>query len=209
MTDAVTPGTAAMQSKSELIVAAARKLFLIAGYEVTSMDAIAAEAGVSKATVYSHFQSKEALFAGVMHDMCEDSGGPKISGDLAGPPEVVLRIVGETMTYKLADQKVMDLLRTVLCGAVQFPDLGRTFWNEGPNMVMGMLANYLGDLARRGAAHVPDSDLASRQFFGLVTGPFLLPILLNVRPVPSRAELDRALESAIAAFLAGIAPAPR
>ena len=63
----------AAPSKQELIVSAARKLFLSASYDVISMDAIAAEAGVSKATVYSHFQNKEALFAGVMNKMCEES----------------------------------------------------------------------------------------------------------------------------------------
>ena len=209
MTDAMTQGAAAMRSKPELIVAAARKLFLTAGYAVTSMDAIAAEAGVSKATVYSHFQSKEALFAGVMHDMCEDSGGPKISGELAGPPEVVLRIVGEGMNRKLAEPQVVALLRTVLCGVEQFPDLGRTFWDEGPSRVMGMLTDYLDDLVRHGQADIPDTALAARQFFGLVSGPFLLPLLLNVRAVPTRAELDNALGSAITAFLASIAPKSR
>ena len=60
-------GTASPKpSKRDLIVEAARKLFLEAGYGTTSMDALAAKAGVSKPTIYSYFANKEALFGAVM-----------------------------------------------------------------------------------------------------------------------------------------------
>jgi TetR/AcrR family transcriptional repressor of mexJK operon len=49
-------------SKAESILAAAKRSFLAAGFGAVSMDAIAREAGVSKATVYAHFAGKEELF---------------------------------------------------------------------------------------------------------------------------------------------------
>src|ERR1700722_10134894 len=56
------------QRKHDAIGAAALTLFARDGYERTSVDAIAAEAGVSKRTVYSHYGDKENLFLLVIAD---------------------------------------------------------------------------------------------------------------------------------------------
>jgi len=197
---------AASPSKQELIVGAACKLFLTASYDVISMDAIAAEAGVSKATVYSHFQNKEALFAGVMYKMCEESSGPQVNGDLAGPPEVVLRTVGLAIAHKLMEPEIISLFRTVLAGVTQFPELGRTYWEEGPGRARELLATYLTDLARREKLALPDPHLAAMQFIGLITGPFMLPSLLGVRDMPTQSEVDHAVDRAVAIFLADLRP---
>lgn len=55
------------------ILAAAEKLFAEAGFEATSMSAIAARAGVSKANVFHHFSSKEDLYFAVLRDACRDA----------------------------------------------------------------------------------------------------------------------------------------
>ncbi len=199
-----TESAAATPTKQELIVGAACKLFLTAGYDVVSMDAIAAEAGVSKATVYSHFQNKEALFAGVMHKMCEESSGPQVCADLAGPPEDVLRTMGLAITHKLLEPQIISLFRTVLSGVTQFPELGRTYWEEGPGRARELLTTYLADLSRREKLTMPDPGLAAMQFIGLVTGPFLLPCLLGAGEPPKPAAIERTVERAVALFLAGL-----
>lgn len=60
------------RSKRELIMAAAVDLLLANGYERTSMDAVAAKAGVSKTTVYAHFSDKLKLFHAVMAEAASD-----------------------------------------------------------------------------------------------------------------------------------------
>src|SRR2546423_13029902 len=57
--------------KAALILRGARRAFLAGGFGAVSMDAIAREAGVSKATVYAHFGSKEELFGAVIADVAE------------------------------------------------------------------------------------------------------------------------------------------
>ena len=54
--------------KGEAIAQAALRLFLRDGYERTSVDAIAAEAGVSKRTIYNRYGDKENLFRSVLQD---------------------------------------------------------------------------------------------------------------------------------------------
>jgi Bacterial regulatory proteins, tetR family len=48
------------------------------------MDAIAQEAGVSKATLYSYYRDKASLFAGVMHRMCDELAGDDVRGLVGG-----------------------------------------------------------------------------------------------------------------------------
>ena len=57
---------AASAKKSEMMLEAARRLFAEVGYEAASMDLIAKTAGVSKATLYAHFESKENLFVEIL-----------------------------------------------------------------------------------------------------------------------------------------------
>ena len=64
-----------MTPKQESIVEAAAKLFLQHGFGDVSMDAIAAEAQVSKRTVYSYYQNKETLFGDIMLLLCKEQGG--------------------------------------------------------------------------------------------------------------------------------------
>src|SRR5438132_7670142 len=58
-------------SKAESILAAAKRSFLAAGFGAVTMDAIAREAGVSKATVYAHFSGKEELFGAIVVRLSE------------------------------------------------------------------------------------------------------------------------------------------
>src|SRR3990167_308172 len=66
------PGRPKDLAKRQAILEAAKTLFLSNGYDGSSMDAIAAEAGVSKLTVYSHFTDKEKLFAAAVKSKCEE-----------------------------------------------------------------------------------------------------------------------------------------
>src|SRR4051794_1559687 len=61
--------------KARQIIGAAGRVFMEQGYGATSMDAVAREAGVSKATLYAHFSSKERLFAEMIASRCLEHSG--------------------------------------------------------------------------------------------------------------------------------------
>ena len=89
------PGRPKDPAKRRAILEAAKSLFLRNGYDGSSMDAIAAEAGVSKLTVYSHFTDKETLFSAAVKAKCEEQL-PELLFELpAGAPiEAVLLNIG-------------------------------------------------------------------------------------------------------------------
>src|SRR5688500_4295965 len=88
------PGRPKDLSKRQAILDAARHMFTAQGFDGASMDQIAAAAGVSKLTVYSHFGDKETLFAEVVKSYCESQLPDALFDDLSGMPlrERLLRI---------------------------------------------------------------------------------------------------------------------
>lgn len=191
--------------KRELIVAAARKLFLEAGFGATSMDAIAAEAGVSKRTVYSHFKNKESLFAAIMGDMCRIIGGSSPDEPIPDEePEQVLKAVGLHILHSVLEPEALDVFRVVLAENANFPELGKAFWNAGPEVMKDYLAGYLSELDKRGVLSVPNADLAAFQFMGMIKWPCHIRLLFGAGKPPTEKELATALDQAVSTFVNGL-----
>ncbi len=173
------------------------------------MDAIAAEAGVSKRTVYSHFQNKESLFAAIMGDMCRLIGGSKPDEPIPDEaPERVLKTLGLHILHSVLEPEALDVFRVVLAENATFPELGQAFWDAGPEVMKDTLAGYLAELDRRGVLTVPDVDLAAFQFMGMIEWPCHIRLLFGAGKPPTEAELGRALDQAVSTFVNGLRPSP-
>lgn len=205
MSEAAQKITEAPPSKDQLIVAAASKLFLTKGFEITSMDAIAAEAGVSKRTVYSHFHDKDSLFAEVMGSMCRQVDGPGLEDPLPmGDPATALKVAGRMILDRISEPEVIAVMRTVISGQEQFPQLGQLLWHEGPCRMIDKLADFFAGMARQGLISAPEPRLLAGQFMGLISGPYLLPLLLGVAQPATPEEREQVLDRAVATLLQGI-----
>lgn len=190
--------------KHTQIMDAAHKLFLETGYGATSMDAIAEQANVSKRTVYSHFGSKEALFSAVMGYLCASMGFSEEHAPADAPVRDYLCATGKGFLAAVLQPTALATLRVIIAEAGQFPELGELFWDQASQEHRCRLADYLTEQHRRGALNVPDGDVASMQFLGLVKGPFFLAALTGVLPPVSQAQLDASVESAVDVFLNGV-----
>jgi TetR/AcrR family transcriptional regulator, mexJK operon transcriptional repressor len=207
---ATTAAEALRGGKAPQILAAARQVFTERGYGAASMDAIARAAGVSKATLYAYFTGKEALFAAIIGGEC-GRFGPTLCGDGDGdgdePRDVradLLRI-GGTFAELLLSPSTLAIYRVVIAEAPRFPELGRIFYESGPNAALTRLANYLQGATERGLIAVPEPRLAAEQLVGMIRGASHLRQLLNVR---SKADPDptRLVEGAVDVFLRAYAP---
>jgi AcrR family transcriptional regulator len=116
-------------AKRAAIASAALRLFVRDGYERTSVDAIAAEAGVSKRTVYSHYADKQQLFLSVVEDTYNGimDGVLGIARQhLDGPGDLEHRLRGfisavSRQTGRSAERSA--LIRLILSEAPHFPAL--------------------------------------------------------------------------------------
>src|SRR5438445_8755693 len=111
-------------SKAESILAAAKRNFLAAGFGAVSMDTIARDAGVSKATVYAHFAGKEELFGAVIAHVSERRYDG-FSIETLDPRDIEASLT--TITHRFLDlvlaPEVIALNRIIIGEVTRFPVL--------------------------------------------------------------------------------------
>ena len=186
--------------KAESILAAAQRTFLASGFGAASMDAIAREAGASKATVYAYFASKEELFGAVVARESERYADGFTAGELdPGDVEGSLRVIADRFLHLLLSPDVIAINRIIIGEVARFPVLAEVFWQAGPERVRVQLENFLERAAEAGALELGDLRSAAGQFASLVRGEIHLRALLGLGA--DEAALSGAAESAVATFL--------
>jgi TetR/AcrR family transcriptional repressor of mexJK operon len=196
--------------KHRAILEAGTTLFLRHGYRGTSMDEIAAIAGVSKQTVYKHFADKESLFSEIVTSTVEEVAEPvhdevlklQDSGDL----EADLRRLARRLLRMVIQPRILQLRRLVIGEAERFPELGRTFYEQGPGRTIAALATVFERLAEQGILRPGDPQLAAAHFNWLVMSiPLNRAMLLGENEPPDAAELNQYADAGVRAFLAAYA----
>jgi AcrR family transcriptional regulator len=132
------PGRALDPAKRAAILEGARAVFMREGFAQGSMDAVAAEAGVGKQTIYRHFRSKEALVEALVEAMC--------APEVVRPPTRFLpagqrlRELLLTFVAGVTSPDSVRLYRAIVAEAERMPGLGRLFWEAGPHQVRVAIA---------------------------------------------------------------------
>ncbi len=193
--------------KRRAILEAATAVFLRNGYVGTSMDEIAALAGVSKQTVYKHFADKARLFVEMVTSTVDEISDPvheevlKIaeSGDI----EADLRDLARRQLARVMQPRLLQLRRLVIGEASRFPELGATFYERGPGRTIAALAATFERLAARGVLRLEDPAVAAAQFNWLImSAPINEAMLLGSDKTPTPAKLKRFAEDGVRTFLA-------
>lgn len=188
--------------KRAQILRGAAAVFARDGYEGASMSRIAAEASVSKGTLYNHFQSKAQLFAAYVEEQCSLKLGhifETIDGD--DDPATTLRSIGTRMAHMMLSPIGLTIYRVVVSEAAQFPDLARAFFEAGPAKAIRQLSGWLEGQRQRGRLQVDDPDFAAEQFFVLCQTRVWMRSKLQLLPAPSEAEITRVVDAAVRMFL--------
>ena len=192
--------------KRQGIIAAATEAFLRSGYLGTSMDEIAALAGVSKQTVYKQFADKERLFTEIVLGTIDQVGEPFWAGidvlENTENLETDLRKVAGQLITIVSDPQLLQLRRLVIGEAGRFPELGRSYYERGPARSIERLASQFQVLVERGLLELDDPQLAAQHFNWLVLSIPLNQAMFSVDLDFSPAELDRYADEAVRIFLA-------
>jgi TetR/AcrR family transcriptional repressor of mexJK operon len=188
--------------KAESILAAARRMFLASGFGAVSMDAIAREAGASKATLYAYFASKEELFGAVVAGEGERYFRGFSAGELdPNEVEVSLGEIARRFLDLVLSPDAIAVNRITVAEAVRFPQLGEIFWRAGPERTRTQIEAFLRRADAAGTLSVADPRLAAEQFISLLRGDLHLRQLLRLdAPLDAAARADAA-KGAVAAFL--------
>ncbi|MFF4416594.1 TetR/AcrR family transcriptional regulator [Streptosporangium sp. NPDC001559] len=197
--------------KRQEILTAARAVFTAHGYVGTSMDAVAAEAGASKRTVYQYFADKEKLFTGVVLDTVDrgyEYFKPAVralaeTDDL----ETALRDHARMTLAGLTDREILQMRRLVIAEAERFPAIGREYFERSWGRTLKLLAETFAKLTERGLLNVPDPERAAYMFTWLIVSiPTNRAAFLGDEAVGPPEELTDLADEGVRVFLAAFAP---
>ena len=162
--------------KRAAILTAARELFLSDGFDRTSVDAVAARAGVSKRTVYDYFGDKQTLLQAVVDGVGQSlitTMGRILDYTRAEPTyaidleEVVVRFALRIATDMLGSAEYATLQRLVRTQFGHLPNGGENSMADAPDEA---LAERFAAFAAAGLLDIPDARLAADQFIALTFG---------------------------------------
>ncbi|WP_312463140.1 TetR/AcrR family transcriptional regulator [Comamonas sp.] len=189
-------------ARSRRILEAAQKHFNEHGLERASVDAIAADAGVSKMTVYSNFRSKEGLFQAVVRDRTAAvvAGFQGVGTLDPNQPEKVLLAIG-TRFLALARGDALGALRAVYGVAGAQPEVCRALYKEGPERVTDELAAYLRLANSAGTLKVRNPLQAADLFLSMFLGSGHIRGMLKLE-MPDDRENSALLREAVRVFMA-------
>ncbi|KPN17263.1 TetR family transcriptional regulator [Xanthomonas sp. Mitacek01] len=188
--------------KHAAILDAAVAEFRSAGYEATTMDRVAAAAGVSKRTVYNHFPSKDALFLRILEEMfARGIGGPDLAYRADRPLRAQLMELVEQKLRLLDDPHFVDLARVAIAAGLHSPTLARDMLERLGDREEG-ITTWVRAAAADGRLKTDDPLFAAMQLQALVKGPAFWPQMSMGQPALDAAQQRQVADGAVDMFLA-------
>jgi TetR/AcrR family transcriptional repressor of mexJK operon len=201
------PGRPKDTAKREGIVEAATALFLKDGFELTSMEAVAKKADVSKLTIYNHFADKVTLFREVIRQRCDKLATPECFRGMAElPPRQALLQIGSRLATVIYSADSVRLLRIMQGEVIHHPQVIKVFYEAGPQRVKQAFSALLTEWNTQGQLAIPDVECATEQFFSLLKGERMVKTMMLLIPEPSAQEINAHVKSTVDFFLAAYAP---
>jgi TetR/AcrR family transcriptional repressor of mexJK operon len=190
------------------VLEAGRTLFLRKGYAGTTLEEVAAQAGLTKRTVYNNYADKDALFTEIVAEVTAyASAFARNLSDVFTVPTTTSNVgallgdLGERLALSVLRQEVVALRRLLIGEAREFPALAKEYYDRAPGQVIDALAEGFARLAKVGLLRVPEARLAAVQFAYLVVGEPLDRAMLVGRIPPKDHVMAHAREG-VATFLA-------
>ncbi|MBW4618201.1 MAG: TetR/AcrR family transcriptional regulator [Cyanosarcina radialis HA8281-LM2] len=187
--------------KGAAILAGGMQEFLAHGYAATSMDRVAAAAGVSKATVYSHFQDKEGLFTALIEQLVQYKFRSLFGNALETSqpePRIFLRELAHRVLDMGANEpQFLNFMRLILGESGRFPELARAFVRNIEKTSFRMLRQYLESCPQLKLA---DPEATARIFIGALVHYLIIQEMLHGKDIVPM-ESDRLIDNLVEAIV--------
>ena len=192
------------RAKRSAIIKAATAVFCREGFSGASIDAIAAEARVSRQTVYNQIGDKEKLLAAVVAGITARSSA-MLFETLGTFPEKPQDVEAELIAFAMrltrncvCDNDGAALRKLIQNEGQRYPELFAVWRDYGPGKNWPAIASRFAQLAHQGYLEIDDPHLAARQFMALINAD--LPSTTYLGQPPSDAELREAATNAVRTF---------
>ncbi|MEO8672948.1 MAG: TetR/AcrR family transcriptional regulator [Tahibacter sp.] len=203
------PGRPKDLEKRASILEAGKRLFPRQGFDGTSMDAIAAEAGVSKLTVYSHFTDKETLFKEVIRAKCEEQIPSELfEVDRQESIRGQLLTIARAFFSLITSEEAISLHRMMTAQTQQSVKLATLFWEAGPKRLQDSFEAFLIAEVEAGQLQVAEPWRATSQFFCLLKGELHARMMCGCSEPYCDTAVSDHLNATVDLFLRAYAPRP-
>lgn len=188
-------------AKRRAIIEAAAQHFFRDGYAATSIEQVAADAGVSKVTIYNQFGDKRALFAASVEAECEKMRGHfSLEAMLQGSIRERMTAIGEAIYAFLFRLEMIQFERRIAAETEHEPAIGAAFLEAGPRRMKHAFAAWLRHAEASGELAMADPELAAEQFVALCKGMGDIERRFGAEVTPE--NRDRRISGAVEVFLA-------
>ena len=185
------------------VLAAAGQQFGELGYERTSVDSIAQACGVSKATIYRYFPSKESLFEAVIGRYADEIFAtlPATALD-PQDPATTLAAIGKAFMKFMNSEKAVKIIRVIYGAAGHQVAACEGFFQKGSEKVRHDVEDYIRSAKAAGSLLIDSCDEAADQFLALLNGgKYRLRVVLGVAK-RRKSDDDRLVKASVSMFLA-------
>lgn len=189
------------ERKREDIIQAAKDAFRDQGFKATSMDYVAEMAGVSKRTLYNHFESKEALFVAISEELCQvfsQVSEHPYEGDKPLRPQ--LEAIAKKQMSMLCDERFLRSFKMFTSEVLTSPELSKPILEDLQKESIGVV-KWLAAASRAGRLSCKDPIAAGKQFMALLEVFTSWPYLYGMERVESQAEQSDVIQSTVGMFL--------
>ncbi|TGS09874.1 TetR/AcrR family transcriptional regulator [Mesorhizobium sp. M2E.F.Ca.ET.209.01.1.1] len=193
------------EAKRVSVVDAAASVFCREGYAGANIDLIAAEAGVSRQTVYNHHGDKENLFVAVVRDLTERCNAG-IFATIASFPDQPTDLEADLIAFAvrmnrncICNRDGRFLRKLIQAEGERYPELFAEWREQGPGRTWSALAARFARLAFAGHLSIGDPDVAARQFLALVNAELQITFMLG--GTPTEEEVLRSATNGVRTFL--------
>jgi AcrR family transcriptional regulator len=202
--ESLTPSPASAEDpRKAAILRSARKPFMSSGYAATRVEPIAREAGVSTATLYAYYPSKEDLFAAVILDAADDFERQMSKvGACSGPARE--RLTGFMTAYAgfMGDPFVRSVFRLVMAERPRFRDVAMKFFDRGRSDFGRPLMTALIELRASGELVIDKPSWAAGQLMGMIEHPIFFMPLVTGDEVQAARSTQQIVGDAVETFMA-------
>ena len=199
------PGRPRSRKKARQIMDSAMELFTSKGYEGTSIDDIAAAAGVSRQTVYTHYGCKENLFGLAISTKCKTSGIDPDAIDPEAAPEAMIPVIARRFLELITSPEATKVHAVCTGSAETHPELGQVYFERGPLKTVEVVAEYLSAQDRAGRLRVEHPEHAAWQLLCMLKAEEQLRTQFNLDRLESK-QVQAYVDSCVAMFLRAYAP---
>ena len=203
------PGPSPMpeEARRHALTEAAAAIFIRDGYAAASMDRVAAEAGMSKRTLYRLFPSKAALFEATIHDSLTPTPFGPAHAQAADVRAALTGMLEAAGRHLLAWRRT-GILRLVIAEQARTPELAETVHRVLVRRGATALQRVIAAEMERGRLKPGDPEAVGRMLYGMAFGSTQIRLLLGVRQLPDAAEIAELAREAVEVFLNGARAEP-